>query len=757
MNKEKPPVEKKNWIGYVASMLLAIWTACAVSVEIRVGETLKEALGNISGYGIEWAILAALFGVLYYRAFFRKKLSFSWAALIVAALFGLFMVFGESYYYLGSWVFVLANRYQFILAIFVLVGYTLLFYTGIRLLFDLMDGGKFSPRTEEPVGKGLRKHFERHPLLISAALIFICWLPIIIIFYPGSVPYDGLAELNMFFGQRPMTNHHPVFVTWIMGLFMRFGRLLGADNYGIFSYVMAQSVVCAFIFALSVKYLRNLKAPFWLQVISLFYFALFPIWPAYAQAEIKDTLFTGVFVLYSLQIIDALKNSDNYFEKPWKIIGFCAVSLLLCLMRNNGLYIIAPVGILLIFAVRGRQKLWAACSLVAAIALFLAYSNVLLPVLKVQSGSIKEALSIPFQQTARYIATHGDDVTDEEKAAIDAILPYDEIAKNYDSELADPIKDMYRSDVTTEELKEYLKVWFEMLLKHPATYVQATMNNYYGYFYPNGQIENRLIFQYYCQGEPQYTGYFSYAYAESFTDAREFVSDYSYFLWRIPGVGLLYSPAVYTWALIIMFVLLLRKKRIKALIGLVPALLTVLICCASPVNALVRYMLPVMATLPLLIGWTLYQLRLAKDEEQQLLLEMNGAGTMPISRGREIFRFVISGGVCFLVEYGTLILMKEGFGIHYLIASGIGFMLSVVLNYLMCVRWVFPNTQGKGNKAKMLFLVTSLIGLALNQLFMWAFVDGLGIYYLLAKVITTILIMVWNYITKRKVLQGKQF
>jgi len=417
------------------------------------------------------------------------------------------------------------------------------------------------------------------------------------------------------------------------------------------------------------------------------------------------------------------------------------------------LYIAVPVGILLVLAVRGKHRLWGASSIAAVVVMFLIYSNLLLPALNVQPGSIKEMMSIPFQQTARYVVEHGDEVTTEEKAAIDTILPYDQLAEKYKPELSDPIKDMYREGVTSEQLMTYLKTWYSMLLKHPGTYIQAAINGCYGYFYPNGQIENRLLFQYYSQGEPQYTGYFNYAYSAGFADARELITDYSYFVWQVPGVGMLYNPAVYSWVLIIMCALLLRKKRIKALIGLIPALLTVLICCASPVNGLTRYMLPVMATVPLLVGWTIHQLKLAKEEEEALS-DPEETSTSHSNRGHEMFRFAISGGVCFLVEYGCLIVLKEFFVVHYLIAAGIGFVLSVALNYLMCVRWVFPEAQDKGHKAKLLFFVTSLIGLVLNQLFMWAFVDGLGIYYLLAKVITTVLVMVWNYITKRKVLQG---
>ena len=66
----------------------------------------------------------------------------------------------------------------------------------------------------------------------------------------------------------------------------------------------------------------------------------------------------------------------------------------------------------------------------------------------------------------------------------------------------------------------------------------------------------------------------------------------------------------------------------------------------------------------------------------------------------EVIRFVVTGGVCFLIEQAVLSLLKEIFGLDVNIGTPIAFLVSVVANYLLCVKWVFPGADGSGGKTK---------------------------------------------------------
>ena len=139
------------------------------------------------------------------------------------------------------------------------------------------------------------------------------------------------------------------------------------------------------------------------------------------------------------------------------------------------------------------------------------------------------------------------------------------------------------------------------------------------------------------------------------------------------------------------------------------------------------------------------------------------------NRMKEIVKFVFTGGVCFLIEYAALIALKEWLHLPVVAATPIAFLISVVFNYLLCVKWVFDGAAEGNRKAQIGFIITSLMGLALNWFLMWALtalfgedavlltIFGIDVkVYMLNKVIATGLVMVWNYFTKRWLLKGNK-
>lgn len=116
----------------------------------------------------------------------------------------------------------------------------------------------------------------------------------------------------------------------------------------------------------------------------------------------------------------------------------------------------------------------------------------------------------------------------------------------------------------------------------------------------------------------------------------------------------------------------------------------------------------------------------------------------------EILRFCVVGGICFVIDYGLLYGFTEWAGVSYLLSAGISFSISVLVNYCLCVKYVFIGAGKQTKKRLAMFFLVSIIGLFINQLCMWLFVEFAKFHYMLAKVIATVFVIVWNYIMKKK-------
>lgn len=116
----------------------------------------------------------------------------------------------------------------------------------------------------------------------------------------------------------------------------------------------------------------------------------------------------------------------------------------------------------------------------------------------------------------------------------------------------------------------------------------------------------------------------------------------------------------------------------------------------------------------------------------------------------QFMKFGIVGMIAFLIDYGLMVALTEFFGVPYLISNTISFTVSVVFNYVASMRYVFERRDDMSRHREfIIFVVLSIIGLILNDLFMWLFVSVWLIDYRIAKIIVTVLVAIWNFVTRK--------
>ncbi len=120
----------------------------------------------------------------------------------------------------------------------------------------------------------------------------------------------------------------------------------------------------------------------------------------------------------------------------------------------------------------------------------------------------------------------------------------------------------------------------------------------------------------------------------------------------------------------------------------------------------------------------------------------------------QIIKFGFVGGLAFVIDYAVLIILKECFGVDVLIAAALAFSISVVFNYIASIKWVFNVDENKSKKRNfILFIIFSVIGLGLTELIMHLGVNVLNCNYLIVKILATAIVMVFNFITRKKFLE----
>lgn len=120
----------------------------------------------------------------------------------------------------------------------------------------------------------------------------------------------------------------------------------------------------------------------------------------------------------------------------------------------------------------------------------------------------------------------------------------------------------------------------------------------------------------------------------------------------------------------------------------------------------------------------------------------------------QIFKFGIVGGIAFIIDFVFLFIFKEYLNMPILIANTLAFTISTIYNYIASVSWVFNVKKEKDKKKQFItFIIFSIFGLLLNDLIMWISTRIISIHYLLAKIIATAIVMVFNFITRKLFLE----
>ena len=121
----------------------------------------------------------------------------------------------------------------------------------------------------------------------------------------------------------------------------------------------------------------------------------------------------------------------------------------------------------------------------------------------------------------------------------------------------------------------------------------------------------------------------------------------------------------------------------------------------------------------------------------------------------QLFKFGIVGIIATVIDLGVLILLTEVFSVDVLISSAAAFTVSVTFNYFLSMLFVFKSSGKSKVTEFLLFILLSIGGLLINQLIMWAGTSFISVHYLFAKVFSEVIVTLYNFVTRKLLLEKK--
>jgi hypothetical protein len=331
---------------------------------------------------------------------------------------------------------------------------------------------------------------KKHSWLKYFLIIALCWIPVLLAFYPAIVSYDGGYQIRDFFFRGNMY-HHPFLITVIYTTFYALGvNVLNSATLGMFLFSVFQMSFMAFIFAYAVKIIEE-SGKKWLRNISLIFYAIFPYNQLFSMITTKDVIFAGLMIVFIIKLYKMLE--EKY--KAGDYIFLIIIGVLMLLSRNNSVLVLKVALPFIILVLIKNKK-----NLIKVISVFLIIICLYQTINKSLNTSVDKKndegyLRIsPFSQAvAKLVNEKENELTEMEKEKITYYFKdYKKLAKIYKSNIADNTTGMINNKNVMSDKNEFFKFMWQLGKKYPVIFVDSFLNTTRGYWYINDNSFNKI-------------------------------------------------------------------------------------------------------------------------------------------------------------------------------------------------------------------------------------------------------------------------
>lgn len=479
----KNTLRKISWIFFG---LLAAWApGMDMSVQrklrpdaVDLGGYLYQAIGrtmaSVQTDAVTLAIVVVAVLWIARRYLYHKPQRTGIGEYLICGFFSLMQLLNMAINQTGTVAVLYANLFQILKTLLCVCGWFVLFLCALRALNELLSG-------ETRLKCKIPGCWEKHPFLFPFVILGIAWLPHIIVKYPGVLTVDTVLQYWQYAGIVQSTTPHPPFGQLVYGWLIDQGLKNGCMNLYYFGYTLIKSIAFISILSYSLAVMRRLRVPNWICWLALLLYAVSPVYVGWATVISKDTVYLMMIILCYALMLDAVVNVERFAYSKRRMGLLMLACVLMILERHNGITIVIPLFVVLIIRlckenVSSPKRIRFICFACITVLLGYGVEQAVMQVLHTQHVEQDDWLSIPFQQTARIVLKHGEEIPEEEQRIIGKILNYETIPSEYREMNSDNIRFAASDTYSQEELRDYLEVWWKQACRYPATALDGMLH-----------------------------------------------------------------------------------------------------------------------------------------------------------------------------------------------------------------------------------------------------------------------------------------
>ena len=580
------------------------------------------------------------------------------------------------------------------------------------------------------------KKIEKYEIITYLIIITIPLIISLIAYYPGFTQYDTINQWNQV-QANSYNNWHPIFETLI---FLKlpsliYNNILSCTIFQILLIIITLMYFCIF--------LRHNYLDFKSTLIVILLFTLNPIFLKYSVTILKDIPYSYTIFIMTLFLINIVRSDSKWLNNIKNKIIFIIISLGIFLFRHNG---VIPFFFTFLSLIIFYPKLRKFLS-ITLISILVGYYLILCNIVNMSNGGRSEMLGVIMGNLSYY---YNNDVnfTKEELKVLDKLVPLDNYKKYYSPRNFNNIK--WTSETFNNEadknFNKIISMWASKSIKNPDKFLIS----YLSISSPIWEVRNELSDIDYkvinTNTEIAHKGRIK----NISDDIYQGVVSYNNIVTNSPLRILFLNFGDGLFLILVSLYLIIKKTKLnlKRWLPFIPVILNTLVIMLLITGEEYRFVYSqILCSYPLLI----YGLFETKDNTisklskflKKLFIEKTDKTLI------QFIRYIFVGGIAAVVNIGMLYVFTDIFKIHYLISNILAFILGLIVNYTLSKKLVFQDKKVNKKKEFIIYALIGVIGLLFDTLFMFIFTSSIKVYYMLSKIISTILVFIWNFIARK--------